>query len=176
METRELIQTALLIALCVALGYLMAGVPNVELISAAIFTAGLLVGVRRGALVGAVAEALYAGINPYGVSAPPLLVAQILAMMLIGSVGGALRGIWVHLDWRLQSAVAAVAGFVLTLVFDVLTNSAVYLSLRETTTWAAVVVGGLMFPFPFAHALGNTLAFALVAPSVSAAVARRSVP
>jgi uncharacterized membrane protein len=175
-ETRELIQTALLIALCVAVGYLMAGVPNVELISAAIFTAGLLVGVRRGALVGAVAEALYAGFNPYGVSAPPLLAAQILGMTLIGCTGGALRGIWLHLEWRLQSAVAGVAGFVLTLVFDVLTNSAVYVSLRETTSWAAVVVGGVTFPFPFAHALGNTLAFALVAPSVCAAFARRSVP
>ena len=42
-RTRLLVRTALWIAMCVALGYLMAGVPNIELISAAVFTCGALV-------------------------------------------------------------------------------------------------------------------------------------
>ena len=88
MDTRELIHTALLVAVCVALGYLMAAVPNVELISVAIFTAGTLKGVRRGALIGALAEGIYAGVNPYGVSPLPLLVSQILGMSVLGAAGG----------------------------------------------------------------------------------------
>ncbi len=176
METREFIQTALLIAACVAVGYLMAGVPNVELLSASIFTCGLWVGARRGAVVGAVAEALYAGINPYGVSAPPLLAAQVLGMTAIGFAGGVLRPLFGAVGWHLQVGIAALCGFALTAFFDVLTNSAVYLSLRETMSWTAVIVGGFTFPFPFAHALTNTVGFALVAPAVSGAVRRRSVP
>ncbi len=175
LETREFIQTALLIALCVAVGYFMAGVPNVELISAAIFTSGLLVGVRRGIVVGALAEAIYAGINPYGISTPPLFIAQILGMALIGFSGGALRGTFARLGWPLRAGIAALAGFSLTMIFDVLTNSAVYLSLRETMSWVAVIVGGFTFPFPLAHALVNTITFTLVAPAVITAVRRRSV-
>lgn len=173
METRELIRTALLIALCVAVGYSMAGVPNVELISAAIFSCGLLVGPRRGALIGALSEAIYAGVNPYGFSAPPLYVAQVVGMALIGLAGGAVQRPFVALGWRLQAPIAALLGFVLTLGYDVLTNSAVYLSLRETMSWAAVIVGGLTFPFPFAHALGNTIAFGMLAPAVLRTLHRR---
>jgi len=173
LETRELIQTALLIALCAAVGYIMMSVPNVELISAAIFTGGLLVGARRGALIGGMAEAIYAGLNPNGVSAPPLFVAQVLGMTLIGFTGGALSGRFESLGRGVQIGAAACAGLLLTLVYDVLTNSALYVSLRETTTWAALILGGLTFPFPFAHALGNTIAFALVSPAVVAAIRRR---
>lgn len=173
-RTRLLVRTALWIAMCVALGYLMAGVPNIELISAAVFTCGALVGPRRGALVGAIAEAIYSGFNPYGVAPPPLYAAQVLGFALIGAGGGLAAPLLSRLRFGMQAGVAAAAGFLLTLVYDVLTNAAVWLTVRETASLPAVVLGGLSFPFPLAHTGSNTLLFALVVPAVLRAVRRRA--
>jgi hypothetical protein len=170
-----LVRTALLAALCAALGYALAGVPNVELISAAVFTSGALVGPRRGALVGALAETVYAGFNPNGVSPPPLYAAQILGFALFGAAGGWLAPIVGRGPWLLRVLGAAAAGFALTLVFDVLTNAAVWVTVRESATLAAVVLGGLAFPLPLFHVLVNTVGFALLAPATLRAVERRSV-
>ena len=166
MGTDELARTALMVALCAAIGYLLAGVPNVELISAAVFTCGALSGVRRGALVGLLAEGIYAGVNPNGVSPPPLYAAQILAFALIGAAGGALHRVLPRLPLVLQAVLAGGCGFVLALVYDLFTNSAVYLLFRSTSSWAATLAGGLTFPFPLAHELGDALGFALVVPAV----------
>jgi hypothetical protein len=172
MSTRDLIRTALLVALCVAVGYLLAGIPNVELLSASVFTSGLLVGARRGALVGLLSEGIYSALNPWGVAPPPLYAAQLLGFACTGAAGGLLRGILPRLALPVQAAVAGLCGFVLTLGYDVLTNSAIWLTVRETTPWAAVLLGGLSFPFPLAHPLGNTVAFAVVAPAVCRAWGR----
>ncbi len=174
MQTRDLVHIALLVALCAALGYLMAGVPNVELISAAVFTSGSLQGVRRGALIGAAAELIYAGLNPYGVSPLPLYAAQVAGMSAIGAGGGALSRALAARPWAVRVALAGGSGFVLTLLYDVLTNSAIWLGARESSRWVAVVLAGLSFPFPLAHALGNTVGFALVTPAVRSALLRRS--
>lgn len=174
MQTRDLVHIALLVALCAAVGYAMSGVPNVELISAAIFTSGTLQGVRRGALIGAMAELIYAGFNPYGVSPLPLYAAQVAGMGMIGAAGGAVSPLLARQPRPLQVLLAGTAGLVLTLLYDVLTNSAVYLGARESSSWMAVVVGGLSFPFPLAHAIGNTIGFALVTPAVRSALLRRS--
>jgi len=159
-------------ALCVALGYALASIPNVELISAATFTCGARSGARRGALVGALAEAVFAGFNPQGVSPPPLYAAQILGFTLLGAAGGWLRPLVARGPWPLRIIAAGACGLSLTLVYDVLTNIAVWVTVRESATFAAVVLGGLSFPFPFAHALGNTIAFAIVVPSAVRAIER----
>ena len=174
--TRDLVRTALLAAACAAVGYLLAAVPNVELISAAVFTSGALVGVRRGALVGGVAEAIYAGINPNGVSQPVLYVAQVLGFVALGAAGGALGPLLRRGPLALQTCLAAASGFLLTLAYDVLTNAAVWVTVRENASLVAIEFAGLSFPFPLAHALGNTLGFALVVPAVLRAARSWSGP
>jgi len=175
MPTRTLVHTALLIALCVAVGYAFAAIPNVELISACVFASGVWVGPRRGAVVGALAEAMYSGFNPYGVAPPPLYVAQVLGFALIGAVGGFTAPIFRRQRFGPQVAVAAAAGlgFALTLVYDVLTNLAVWVTVRESSSVMAILAGGLSFPFPLAHPLGNTVGFALLVPVVGRALRRR---
>ncbi len=174
MRTHDLIQTALCVALCVALGYLLAAVPNVELISAGIFTSGVWLGVRRGALVGVAAELLYSGLNPYGFAPPPLLAAQVLGMSGIGAAGGVFAAPTTRWPWRAQALLAGLCGLVATLVFDVLTNSAGYLMVREATPFGAYLLAGLSFPFPLAHALINAVGFAVVVPGVRRALRRWS--
>jgi hypothetical protein len=174
--TRELVRTALLAAACAALGYLLAGVPNVELISAGVFTSGALLGVRRGALCGGLAEAIYAGVNPNGISQPVLYAAQVLGFVILGAAGGALRPLMQRRAVLVQTALAAVCGFVLTLVYDLLTNAAVWVTARENASLAAIVVMGLSFPFPLAHPLGNTIGFALMVPAVLRATRAWSGP
>jgi hypothetical protein len=173
-STQELVRTALLAALCIAIGYLFSRVPNIELISAATFTSGVLVGVRRGAVVGALAESIYAGFNPYGVSPPPLFASQVLGFVLLGAAGGVWGPILRRLPLAAQAAAAGIAGFTMTLVYDLLTNFAVWVMARETSSLAAVLIGGLSFPFPLAHALVNSAGFALLVPAVLRAVQRRT--
>jgi uncharacterized membrane protein len=166
MPTRQLLQTALFTALCVSLGYLLAGVPNVEILSASVFTSGVLLGPRRGGIVGALAELLYAGLNPYGLAPLPLLLAQVLAMAAIGGSGGVFARLAARRPWRLEVALAALVGFVLTLFFDVLTNAAGFLMVRESARFVPYMVAGLSFPFPLAHSLSNAASFAIVVPAV----------
>jgi hypothetical protein len=176
MSTHELARTALMVALCAAVGYLLSGIiPNLELISAAVFTCGVLTGVRRGALVGLLAESIYAGINRNGVSPPPLYAAQLLGFTLIGAGGGMWHRLLPRLPLPLQAGIAAFCGFLLTLAYDVLTNTAIWAMFRGTSSWTATMIGGLTFPFPLAHPLGNTVGFALVVPAVCR-VWRRSPP
>lgn len=175
MQTRQLIQTALFIALCVTLGYMLAGVPNVEILSASIFTSGVLLGPRRGAVVGGLAELLYAGLNPYGLAPLPLLLAQLVAMAAIGAGGGVFARVVRGRSWTLQVGLAAASGFVLTLFFDVLTNAAGYLTVRESAHFVAYMIAGLSFPFPLAHAMSNTASFAIVVPAVHRAYRHWSV-
>jgi len=170
--TQAIVRTALLAALCAALGYALVGVPNVELVSAAVFASGVLAGVRRGAVVGALAEAIFAGFNPMGVSAPPLYAAQVVCFAGLGAAGGASRPLVARGPMWSRVAAAAACGLVLTVVYDIVTGVAVWVTVREQATLAAVVVGGLAFPFPLAHALANTLAFAAVVPAVSRALER----
>ncbi len=174
METRELIRTALLVALCVAVGYLLAPIPNIELLSAAIFTSGVLTGPRRGAVIGCMAETLYSGLNPYGFAPLPLLLAQVLAMTAIGTTGGVLGRPTERLSRAADAILAGVSGLVLTLFYDILTNLAGYVLVRESTPFLAYMIAGLSFPFPLAHAGSNIVSFALVVPSVRRAYRRWS--
>jgi len=176
METRELIRTALLVALCVAVGYLLAPIPNLELLSAAIFTSGVITGPRRGAVIGCMAEALYSGLNPYGFAPLPLLVAQVVAMTTIGTMGGLLGRPTERLSRAADAIVAGVCGLILTLFYDILTNLAGYLLVRGSTPFLAYMIAGLSFPFPLAHAGSNIVCFALVVPSVRRAYRRWSRP
>jgi hypothetical protein len=161
LRIRDLILMAIFIALAVAGGLVMAQIPNVELVSVTIFLSGMLLGIGRGIVVGAVAEFLYSSFNPYGVAAPPLLIAQVISMMLIGAAGGVIKNLYgsrVPPVWLL-----GLAGFLLTFIFDLLT----------TLSFTVVVGSGLAgfltavafgLYFYLAHEASNALAFGLMLP------------
>ena len=159
-----------MVALCVAIGYLMIAIPNVELLSAAVFTCGVLRGSRRGALVGLLTMMLFATLNPMGLSPPPMFVAQVLGMSVVGAAGGLLVTIRSPAGLAVLSAAA---GFVLTVFNSILVDTGGWLAFRESASWQAMVLGGLGFPFPLARPLVNIASFGLVVPAVVGVLASR---
>lgn len=161
MNLREIILMAIFIALAIAGGLILAQFPNIELVTIVIFLSGLILGASRGLVVGAVAEFLYSFFNPYGVAAPPLLIAQVISMALAGVAGGLLKFLINH---RLPPIwLLGIIGFSLTFIFDLLTTASItfFIGTGMAGFWAAVTWG---LYFYIAHQVSNTLLFALLLP------------
>lgn len=120
---RMVILAALFTALSVALGFLLAGIPNVELMTLTVFMAGLFCGARLGSAVGALSILFYSLLNPLGPAPAPLLAAQIAGFIMIGAAG-ALVGPRIAPSGARGVAASAAAGLLITLGYDVLTTLA----------------------------------------------------
>ncbi len=142
-------------------------VPNFESLTLVMFCAGVLLGFRDGALVGALTMLLYTLLNPYGPAPPLVMLAQVLGSALAG-LAGALFGTLGAPAWPVAARAAglAVAALVLTAVYDLLTNVATGLVFGQMRYW---LVAGI--PFSLWHigfnialfvALGTPLAAVLV--------------
>lgn len=170
MSSRSVATLGMLTALVAALGFLLSGVPNIELMTLATFVSGALLGSARGAAVGAAAEAIYSGFNPYGMAPPPVYVMQIAGYAAIGAAGGILgNAIPARLPAAARMALGAATGVLLTVGYDALTNLG--------TAWAAgldvgpTMAGGLLFGVW--HAAWNAAVFAAAGPPLLAALRRR---
>jgi len=156
------IYSATFIAIGVGLGFSFASVPNVEMVTATIFIAGYFLGVKRGILVGILTEALYSGLNPYGMAAPPLFLAQIFSMAIAGAVGGFIG------QFKMEKKPAhclffGFLGFLLTVQFAVLTTlSFVFLI---DLSWKKIL-GSFLFGIYFyaMHVLANFIIFTFIVP------------
>jgi uncharacterized membrane protein len=163
--------TAIFAALAAALGFLLIGVPNVELLTFTVFAAGVVLGRLRGALVGLLAMALYSGANPYGsgIAIPTLFVAQIGASSVAGFVGGVASPLWRSEgsgpDWLPRALVCALIGFGLTLVYQAAVILGISAMSPEFRTGAIAVVVSNAF-FSFVHVVSNTVIFAVLGPAV----------
>lgn len=161
-RVRKVILAALFIALSVVLGYLLAEVPNIELMTLSVFLSGIFLGAAAGAVVGAVSILFYSVFNPYGAALPPLIVAQLLGYIFIGAIGGLLGPVVRRVD-SLAVVTAAAAGLALTFVYDLLTTVATAVialgveNLREG--FIGVFLAGSVFVA--IHALSNTAIFTI---------------
>jgi uncharacterized membrane protein len=144
-----------MIALAFDLGYLLAGIPNVEAISAVSFFSGYLLGARSGAIVGAVSIFLFSVFNPFGATFPAVLAAQTLGMALIGCSGR----LWKQLAVRVPKPelTAACFGAVLTLVYSVLADYGLAVSMGRWREPLQVIAAGI--PFSIVHIVSNALIF-----------------
>lgn len=164
--TRRQILAALLTALTVTLGYALAAVPNVELMTITVFISGYLLGARLGVLVGTLSMALHSLFNPMGAALPPLIVAQIGAFVLISLAGAWCAPALSRLRSRLAGfALAAITGFFVTLLYDLATNVAAYyiaIDAGSSLRMWQFVSGGLVFMLM--HMVWNTGLFLVVLP------------
>jgi len=175
-NTIDVVQIGIFSALAYAGGFAFILIPNVEMISAIIFLSGVYLGPKRGLLVGLIAQSLYSILNPYGVSPPPLFVAQVLNRMLLGYVGGCLRPFLnSQRPLFLIGSILAVTGLTLTWLFDITTDFSFFFvsgfSIEQMKTTFA-----LGLPFYLVHGVSNTLIFALALPVVLQGLKRIKLP
>jgi hypothetical protein len=158
---------AVMTAACIVSNYLLIGVFNVKLMDLIVFSSGFLFGPTVGASVGILTWLVYGTLNPYGFSLP-ILVATSLMESLYGIVGGFLgtRGsMGVGLTSNLKYGIV---GFLLTFVYDIVTNIVSALSVGIPIT-VAMVTG---IPFAIAHEGSNAVFFFLGAQPLISAVGR----
>ncbi len=148
--------SAVLIALGVGLGYALAWVPNIELVSFTAVLGGFLLGAGYGLFVGATIFLLYSFLSPFGMAPLPLWIAQGIGGALLG-LGGAVFS--EHLKKPLYAASLAIAA---TLFYDVITNAAGYFTFPTKSTFIIYITGGIVFGA--VHLLANAIIFALMFP------------
>lgn len=156
----------MLAAMAVAVGYLFLPVPNLELVTAVIFIAGYILGPSLGLVVGLVAELMFSLFNPYGVAAPPLLIAQVTSMGVTGWAGGALKKILPRNNTLFRLVVLGVCGLILTLLFDTLTTLSFVLfisGVNSIKVWSAFIAG---MGFYILHIISNTMIFITGVPAM----------
>ncbi|RKZ17747.1 hypothetical protein DRQ50_04665, partial [bacterium] len=126
--------------------------------------AGLAMGPGSGFVVGALAAGVYSVGSPYGVALPPILVAQVLGMAIAGVSGGLLGPRLGALGSARRQAVAAGAlGALTALIFDLITNLAIWMA-YDTPLATVAAMAVTMF---LVHVVVNTVVFALVVPAVA---------
>jgi uncharacterized membrane protein len=171
MTSRSVATLGILTALVAALGFALAGVPNVELVSLSSFAAGAVLGAGRGALAGGTGMAVYSSLNPYGLALPPVFVAQVAGMALFGAAGGRLGERIAAAPAAAAVPLGAAAGLALTLVYDLLTNVGTVAVMGAWSDPAPVILGGIAWGVW--HLVSNVALFAVVAPPLLRAIRRR---
>lgn len=146
-------------------GYLLAGIPNLELMSLVVALAGVVLGVRAGAMCGALAAALYSLGSPYGMPVVWLLAAQMLGLAGMGILGG----LWCSLSfvrdsvgWPSHFAALGLA-LIGTAWYEAVTTCAVLLGFDLEPV---VVLTGAI-PFAMIHLGTNLAIFAALFPPLA---------
>jgi len=147
---------AVLVALGVGLGYALAWIPNVELVSFTAVLSGFLLGTGYGIFIGALIFLLYSFLSPFGMAPLPLFIAQGIGGAVFGFAGAILKN---RLKNPLYAAAAAIVG---TLFFDLITNSAGFFTFPSQSTFIAYISGGIIFGV--VHILANAVIFAVLFP------------
>ncbi|HDP68979.1 MAG TPA: hypothetical protein ENN20_10880 [Candidatus Marinimicrobia bacterium] len=173
-NSRKIAFSGIYIALLLGIGYALAYVPNIELVTALIFCAGVLMGYKQGLIVGLIGEFLFSALNPMGSGLlfPPMLLAQLLAMAFVAFSGALLRRFILNASPGLRaSLITGGSGFLVTFLFDVLVSAAYPVSagfpLRET---GITIFAGLAFSI--IHLISNTLVFMTLVPLICQQVYR----
>jgi hypothetical protein len=165
-STRQISVIAVMTAACVASNYLLIGLTNIKFMDLIVFISGLAFGYTVGSSVGVFTWLVYGTLNPFGFSLP-ILFATSLSEMIYGLAGGMLG----KTEWfaygdldrsRLmkEGLKFGAIGFLLTFVYDLLTNIATSYSLGLPLV--PVLVAGI--PFGMLHEISNAAFFLAVTP------------
>jgi len=160
LKTSHLAIISSLVALCVATNYALVGVPNVKVMDFIVFVGGFCFGITAGALVGILSWTVYGVLNPYGF-VPQIWLATMFSESIYGVVGGLLGKNFASTDFHDQRVrliiFFAATGFILTMVYDVITNI-VYAWTLNIPVITTMAVGA---PFTVLHEISNTQIFGI---------------
>ena len=151
-KNKKLAYISIFTGLAVSLGYLLSPVPNVELITTAIFLGGYLTDIFSGGVIGALSFFIYGYFNPLGSSPLPLLISQIIGGIIIGITGALCK----RFD-KISSFFLAIIGFLVTSIYDIITSAAGFIFFPTKKTFIAYILAGLSFSL--IHIISNTLIF-----------------
>lgn len=163
-QTRRIACYGLFIALGVSLGFALAHIPNVELVTATIFIGGYLMGWRAGLIIGCLTEAIYSGLSPYGLASIPIFVTQVVAMTITGFIGGMSRNRWPLRTW-FDFGRMGITGLLLTINFAFLTTLGYicFAGLEKPAIMGSIITG---LGFYLIHFLSNFLIFSILVPTI----------
>lgn len=165
-KSRKVSITAIFASMAIASAYASSIIPNVELMSFMVFISGYIYGSCIGTLVGFIAMSIYAMWNPWGGPVPPIFVAQVGCMALIGAVGGIANKILNMPNSSSEKMLEAAAlGGVLTIVYDLVTNYAYAIAFGLARQFIFVLIAGAWFSL--VHVISNTLIFGILLAPVS---------
>ncbi len=158
---RQPVLLGLFAGTAVGAGYLLAAVPNVELMTFVVALAGAVMGARSGALCGALAAAVYSLGSPYGLPAPLLLLAQAAGFAVTGWLGAVMTPSRPRrASTRQLTARAAATAVLATAVYQVLTNVTGFLMFDvEPRAYLAMTL-----PYALIHLGANTAIFVALFP------------
>jgi hypothetical protein len=165
---------AVMTAACVSTNYMLIGVANVKFMDLIVFVSGMVFGPFAGASVGVLTWLVYGTLNPYGFSLP-VLASTCTGESLYGVIGGLLgnRAGGNSLEraggspWFVNSKFA-VAGFLLTFVYDLFTN--IVSGLVAGIPMTVALISGI--PFAMAHEISNMAFFFFGASPLVTAIGR----
>jgi len=168
--------TGVFIALILGVGFGLAFIPNIELITAIIFISGVLMGLKKGIIIGMISEFLFSALNPMGSGLlfPPMLISQVIAMSIVGLAGGLFAYNFFSNMNILSRIIIGITGFFLTLIYDIFVSIAFPISAGFTVkeTIAAVIAG---IGFSTIHLITNTVIFLVLIPIVIIKI-RKAIP
>ncbi len=144
--TRLVLLASLLVAMIFAAGQALAGIPNVELVTALAFVSGYLLGPALGAVVGAAGMGSHSLFNVLGAVAPPVWLSQVASFALIGCAGGLVGPMLARAHGRTRAAVlSAATGVVLVLVYQLVVNVVAFYTFTSDVDVWVYVWGGIAF-------------------------------
>ncbi|HEX7401360.1 MAG TPA: ECF transporter S component [candidate division Zixibacteria bacterium] len=161
-SARKLAWSGILIALAIVLKLPILSVPNVEFLTFVIFSAGYLLGMMEGMIVGIISMSIYTSvITPYGLPPLPIALAQIFSMALIGFAGGLIYQMRLLKLFKsiFPYLIMGLLGLALTVIYDLLTNLAVAYVMGQ---FIPVMIAAI--PFAAIHLLSNFAIFLVFTP------------
>lgn len=163
-SVRQPVLLGLFTGTAVGAGYLLAAVPNIELMTLIVALCGGVLGSRAGCVCGALSAVIYSLGSPFGLPVPVMLAAQAVGLGAAGVLGGALgnRVLAEHYKRRRRAVWlwSVAIGLGSTLIYDCLTNLAIIAAFE---TPAAVVLAGAI-PFALIHLGSNAVVFGALVP------------
>ncbi len=155
---RKLAYSAVLVALGVSLGYALAWIPNVELVSFICVLTGYTLGFSWGIIDGALIFLLFSFLSPFGMAPLPVWIAQGIGGAFLGFCGAFAGN---RMTKPFIAAGIAIAG---TVIYDLSTNIAGFFTFPTERTFMVYIIGGMSFSI--VHIATNGLIFALLFPLI----------
>jgi len=161
-------------ALVIVFGYMLAYLPNIEVVCLMVFLSGFILGKKDGIIVGLMSSFIFCFFNPLGVSPLPLLSFQLSFYAFDGFIGAKSSEFLKRKEFFQPKddlyilpimAFLGVIGAVLTFIFDIL--STIVIALTDFGTLDVFILYYITgIPFTTVHLIGNTLGYVFILPGL----------